>query len=151
MRALHRARIALVAALVLSLAILVTQLPISTLVHQRGELTVATGQLAAARAENAQLSSQIAALRRPSTVAAIAHAQYGLIEPGQIEYEIPHLPGGATGTSSLAPPSVPHGDLLPPTASPVGPPPSATPASTASPQGLWSQVVSRLAFWRGTF
>lgn len=151
MRALHRARVALLLAGVLSLAIVVLELPLSTLVHQRSELAAASGQLAAVRAENARLSGQIAALHSPATVAAIAHAQYGLIEPGQIEYEIPHLPGAGTGTSSLGTPVVPRSRLVPATPSPFGPPPAAGPASSAPRQGLWAQVVDRLAFWRGTF
>ena len=148
---LHRARLALVAATVLSFAILVTQLPLSTLVHQRGQLAAASAQLSAVRSENAHLSRQIAALHEPATIAAIAHAQYGLVQPGQIEYEIPHLPGGATGTCSLATPAVPHDLLVPPTPSPLGPVTATSAGSPASHQGFWAQVVGRLAFWRGTF
>ena len=151
MRALQRARLVLVLAGALALALVIVELPLSTLVHQRAQLAAASGQLAAVRAENTRLAGEISDLRSPATVAAIAHAQYGLIKPGQIEYEIPHLPGTNTGTSSLAFPRVATKDLVPPTASPYGAPPSAPRTTHRPTQGLWSQILGRLAFWRGSF
>lgn len=151
MRALHRARLALVVAAVLALAIVVLETPFSTLVHQRSAVAAAAVRLRAVEAENARLSHEVTALRQPSTVASIAHGEYGLVKPGQVAYEIPGLAGPRSGDGTLGRAHVPTGDVIPPTVSPYG----ATGATTTAPKrpaaGLWTQVVNRLAFWRSAF
>lgn len=150
MRRLKRARLALAVAVALSLAIAVLELPISTLVHQRGAIAAASEHLRAVDAENHRLAADVAALRKDSTVAAMAHGEYGLVKPGQVEYVIPHLPGSRGTSGALPGGQVPAGDLVPPTASPVGDP-AAGHRATGHSRGFWSQVLDRLAFWRGAF
>lgn len=151
MRGIHRARLLLVLAAALSLAIVVAELPLSTIVHQRSAIAGASERLGAIEAENARLANQVASLARPSTVASIAHAEYGLVKPGQLAYAV--LPAkGQSVPSALTAGPVPSEDLVPPTASPFGSPPAAGAATRRGPQpGLWSQVLDRLAFWHSAF
>lgn len=151
MRALHRARFAFVLAAVLALAVVVLETPFSTLVHQRSAVAAAAERLHAVKAENARLSHDVAALRRPSTVASIAHAEYGLVKRGQVAYEIPGLAGTRSGSDRLGHAHVPAGDLVPPTVSPYGAPDATSTAPHRSSAGLWAQVANRLAFWRSAF
>lgn len=152
MRRIHRARLALVAAAITAMALVLFELPFSALVAQRSAIAVASGRLASVDRENVQLSADIAGLKKGATIAAMAHADYGLVRPGQLAYAL--LPErGASGSGTLSESAVPAGDLVPDTASPFGPIPVAV--STAShpgpAAGLWSRVLGRLAFWRGTF
>lgn len=151
MRGIHRARLLLVAAAGLSLAIVVVELPLSTLVHQRSAIAAASERLGAVQTENGRLAGQVASLSKPSTVAAIAHGEYGLVKPGQIAYTIlPPRGRGAPGALAAGP--VPREDLVPPTASPYGSAPAAGVAARRGPQpGLWNRVLDRLAFWRSVF
>ena len=151
MRPLHRARLVLVVAAVLALAIVVLETPFSTLVHQRSAVAAAAERLHVVQAENARLSHEVAALHRPSTVASIAHAEYGLVKPGQVAYEIPGLAGARSGDGSLNHARVPAGDLVPATVSPLGTPGGTSTAPHRAKAGLWTQVVDRLAFWRSAF
>lgn len=158
MNRLHRARLFLLVAAGLSAALLATQLPLSELVGQRRELAVATQQLQVLDQRNAQLRAENAALRQPSTVAAIAHADYGLVRPGQRAYVI--LPGRSASAGSLAAPRLPRSDLLSGSAAAltgVGAPPAAltaagAPAGSPGQAGsFWSRTLTALEFWRWAF
>lgn len=139
-------------AAVLALAIVILETPFSSLVHQRSAVAAAAERLHAVQAENARLSHDVADLRRPSTVASIAHAEYGLVKHGQVAYEIPGLAGTRSGHGTLGHAHVPAGDLVPPTVSPYGTPGgTSTAAHRPKKAGLWTQVVDRLAFWRSAF
>lgn len=148
MKSLARARLGLILAALSALAIVGFELPFGELLHQRAELQVLDVQLAALDARNASLHADITALSQSSTIAAIAHEEYGLIRPGQRSFVI--LPAAGAGTSvALSAPSIPPQDLVaaPPGSSGVI---AATAAEHASP-GFWERFADRLAFWRWAF
>ena len=151
MRGVHRARLLLLVAGALSLAVVIAELPLSTLVHQRSAIAAASERLGAVDRENARLAQEVSALRKPSTVAAMAHADYGLVKPGQIAYAL--LPSkGRRAATALGAGPIPRSDLVPPAASPYAVPTSGGASARKRPQpGLWTQVVDRLAFWRSAF
>ena len=149
---LRRARLSLLAATGLASAILAFEVPFGELAHQRGELATATGQLARIRSLDQQLASDVSSLRESSTIAAIAHGEYGLVRPGQQAYVL--LGSGAAGRraapSGAAPSLVQHAlaqsDLVVPSVDAL-----ATPVSADSSASLWSRVIDHLAFWRWAF
>jgi cell division protein FtsB len=149
-RALRRARLVFLVALAAGLAIIVAEAPVSMLVDQRSALAAASARLRSIEQENAQLAASVAALRQPSTIATIAHVDYGLVKPGQVAYEIPGLVA-ARGSGALGPVRLPSIDVVPPTASPFGTPTVPAKAPPPSRAGFWSQVLDRLAFWRSSF
>ena len=142
-----RARISLLAATGLAAAILAFELPVGEMVQQHGELSTLTAQLDRIQALDRSLSGEVSSLHDSATVAAIAHAQYGLVRPGQQAYALLE-PG--TGSSSTAPSLVqrlvPRSDLVVPSAGSLSPP-----ARVGTVRSLWSRVVGRLAFWRWAF
>jgi hypothetical protein len=87
-------------------------------------------------------------LSSDSTIAAIAHEQYGLIHPGQTSYVI--LPAaGSPAANGLTTPSIAPQDLI---EAPAGSP-RTTSSSTSSPGvgGFWSRFTGHLEFWRWAF
>lgn len=141
-RRLHRARAAFIGACGVALALLVFEVPVSELVHQGGELAAVDARLTATNAANARLSADVAALHKDSTVAAIAHEEYGLVERGQLAYVV--LPAKGSGADLLGATKLPADDLVPAALSPYAP---LTVSSPKSPS-LWRRVLDRLEFWR---
>ena len=144
---LYRARISLFAAIGLASALLAFELPIAELLHQKSELATVTSQLNAVDGRNRALSADIGALRQSSTIASIAHAEYGLVNPGQISYALlPSSNGARAASGTLGDTSISAVDLVVPAATPV----DISDAAKAAPTGpgLWSQVENRLEFWR---
>ncbi len=155
-----RARFTLLAAAGLASAVLAFELPVGELVHQQRELATAGAELSRVRALDALLSADIGSLRRTSTVEAIAHAEYGLVRPGEQAYSLPGLgrpakagePGGvAPGleTRALSP-----ADLYLASPASLDPPPHRAPAGVdgaPATGSLWSRVLGRLEFWRWAF
>lgn len=145
-RRVRRARAALAGACCVAGLLAVFELPVGQLLRQRGDLARLNAELHNTRAADRHLSGEILALNRPATVAAIAHAEYGLVHPGQRAYAV--LPAAGSGAELTARPSLPLSDLVPPSVSPyaplAGPPP-------APRTGLWQRVMNRLAFWRWAF
>jgi cell division protein FtsB len=95
-------------------AVLATSFPFSDLRGQRGQLAQAQGQLARLSSQDRVLAGEVRRLGDPSTVAAIARADYGFVAPGQSAYDIlpsagsPLTSGASSGHVPLeGPPVVP--------------------------------------------
>jgi cell division protein FtsB len=154
-RSLRLARVALLAGLGLAGAIAVTQLPLGELLAQRGQIAVASRQLAVVDQRNAQLSAENRALAQPATVAAIAHQDYGLVHPGQLAYVI--LPAandrgeGVLGRVSISRSQMVSSDAAALTG--IAPAAAATPSAGAGagPASLLSRTLDHLEFWRWAF
>jgi len=137
---------------VVAVVVLVANLPVGALLHERSTLKTDTAQLAALQAENRQLSSQVKALHDPAVVGEIAHAEYGLAEPG--ERSVVVLPTTAKSSSSgenpLADNRIPSSDVLP---SDAILDPGVSPAAQPSGHGpgFWHRVLSSLEFWHSLF
>lgn len=152
-RALRRARFALLAACGLAAGLVVTQLPLSELLSQRGQLRTAGRQLAVLDQRNAALHAENAALRQPGTVAAIAHQEYGLVRPGQQAYVIlPQAGDAAEGT--LGTPAISRAQMLAGSAAALTGISPAGSGGTSPANGagtLLSRTLDRLEFWRWAF
>jgi cell division protein FtsB len=144
MMTLHRARIALLAAVVVSLFTMVAWLPLSLLVGQHHELASLSSSLRSIESRNKAMRTDVAALSTDSVIETIAHQEYGLVKPGEHAYVI--LPkAGSSATSGLDPTAIPADDLVPAAQESF---PSPTPG--APEPGFWSRFVDRLEFWRGS-
>jgi cell division protein FtsL len=129
--------------------IVIAWFPARELIRQHDELGAVNGQLATLAKRNASLSADVAALSSNSTIAAIAHEQYGLIRRGQTSYVI--LPGvgsgatnGALTTTSIAPQNL--------IAAPIDEPRVATTGGAPGATGsFWSRFSGHLEFWRWAF
>lgn len=147
-----RARLLFFVALALAGVILVANFPFGALLSERATLRSDTANLAALQAENRQLSAQIRALHDPVVVGEIAHAEYGLTEPGQRSVVV--LPSGAKGAVSsgnpLADGTIPASDLLPSDAI-LDPAVQSPPRVQVRGPGFWHRVVSSLEFWHSLF
>jgi hypothetical protein len=91
------------------------------------------------------------ALKDPSVIGQIAHAEYGLAEPG--ERSVVVLPGTTPGSAStrnpLADNPVPPSDLLPSDAV-LDPGLQVTGPAVRGP-GFWHRVLGSLEFWHSLF
>ena len=144
---IRRARLSLLAATGLASAILAFELPVGELVHQHGELVTVTGQLDRIRSLDRQLASEVSTLHESSTIAAMAHGEYGLVRPGQRAYALLGSGSGSRGAApSLVQHRLPRADLVVPSVDSLS-----LPAAGPSPTSLWSRVVGHLAFWRWAF
>ncbi|HUZ19100.1 MAG TPA: septum formation initiator family protein [Acidimicrobiales bacterium] len=152
---IYRARIALVVAALFAGAMLVFELPVGEILHQRSEIAAVASELTAVQAHDAQLRSAVASLRKPPTIAAMAHQEYGLVRPGQRAYVVLPSAGSTAGqANTLAPRTIPEADLVPTDASSLL---GAAPRGGGSAGGpsaggsLWHRMVQRLEFWRWAF
>jgi cell division protein FtsB len=143
MTQLRRARLVLVAAVIGALVVVGAEFPLSELLHQHAELATTQSQLSTLASRNSSLSADVSALSSNSTVNAIAHEEYGLVQPGQASYVILPAADSATARRGLSAPAIPPQDLL--AAGPVAGPTSApVPGDTGS---FWSRFASHLEFW----
>jgi cell division protein FtsB len=146
-----RARLFFFVALLIAVAILVTNFPLGALVQERSAVRADSAQLLGLQAENQVLSSQVRALHDPATVGRIAHEQYGLITPG--ERSVVVLPGPAGSSSSMPDPlannPIPSSDLLPSDAI-LGPSARVVQPPVREP-GFWHRVLDSLEFWHSLF
>ena len=145
MMAIHRARQMLIVTAVGAIGIVVLEFPLHQLVAQRSEIARTAAALRSVEAHNASLAQSISSLRQSSTIASIAHREYGLVRPGQHSYVI--LPAANDRSSRRASSSsVSSIDLGAAAQSGL----SLAPASTSHPEpsSLWSRFVSHLEFWR---
>ncbi|MGD0081845.1 MAG: septum formation initiator family protein [Acidimicrobiales bacterium] len=144
-----RARIFLLVSFVAGIAIVATEFPLGQLLRQHAAVAQATSQLTELQAENRSLASEVSSLHQPSTVARIAHQDYGLVAKGQRSVVV--LPSPSKSGSSAGPLgsiSVPKSDLVP-TDSIV----SSTPAAASAPakgEGFWARLLQRFEFWKAT-
>ena len=99
---MRRARLFFLVALLLAAGILVANFPLSTLLQGRSTVQGEASRLAALRAENRTLSSEVRALDDPATVGEIAHEEYGLITPGQRSIVVLPAAAGAGSATTTA-------------------------------------------------
>lgn len=154
MRALRRARLCFLAAIVIAAVILVTGLPIGEIVSSRSALSATSLRLSQLRAENRLLEAKVRALDSGPLIRQIAHEQYGLVSPGERsvavlgEEPVPPRSNAAYG-SLFSPPlgsvRIPRADIVPSDAS-LMPPLSST--GGASVPSYWQRLVERLEFWK---
>ncbi len=161
---IQRARLFFFVALLVAGVVLVTNFPLTSLLHDRSTLGAENHQLAGLRAANDSLSAQVNALKSPATVGQIAHQDYGLVSRGQRSVVVlPGPPGSAGGggaSGPLANGPVPSSDLLPSDSilAPSVPSSSSAPSSSStngghgrSGPGFWGRVMNRLEFWKSVF
>jgi cell division protein FtsL len=140
----------LLGAVLCAAVIVVAWFPARELLHQHDELGAVNGQLATLAKRNASLSADITALSSNSTIAEIAHEQYGLVRPGQASYVLLPAAGSAAANGALTTTSIAPQDLI---AAPVDEP-RAAPTSSASAVAagsFWSRFSAHLEFWRWAF
>ena len=133
----------LIVAIMGAVALGALEFPFRELMNQRSAIAQTAAELQAVESHNSILRQDITALSKSSTIASIAHQEYGLVEPGQRSYVI--LPGAHSqrDTNPLTALSIPAEDLGSSAA-----PPSAAKSPVGRPQGsLWSRVLRRLEFW----
>ena len=93
----------MVAATLCAAVIVVAWFPARELVRQHEELSAANSQLSLIAQRNASLSADISALSAKSTIAAIAHEEYGLERRGQTSYVILPAAGSSATDGELDP------------------------------------------------
>ena len=126
--------------------IVVAWFPARELIGQHEELSAVNGQLSVLAKRNASLSADISALSSYSTIAAIAHEQYGLVRRGQSSYVILPAVGSAAANGALTTVSIAPQDLI---AAPIDEPrPASTGGSSTGSASFWSRFESHLEFWR---
>ena len=87
----QRARLFLLVAVVIAAGILVANFPLGALLHDRATVQGESARLAALRATNERLASEVRALDEPAIIGQIAHEEYGLVTPGAA---LPRRPSG---------------------------------------------------------
>jgi cell division protein FtsB len=167
----RRSRLLVVVAVAFAAVVLATSFPFSELLGQRQQLATAQSQLNRLSSQNQSLAVEALRLGDPATVAAIARADYGFVQPGQKAFDI--LPtAGAPLTSAansghvplegppVAPGSLQSQALLDAGAGGSGHAGSGTSHGTAGGSkgsqsaapsqgsGLWGRVLHTLEFWR---
>jgi hypothetical protein len=147
----QRARLFFLVAVVIAAGILVANFPLGALLHDRATVQGESARLAALRATNARLATEVRALDEPAIIGQIAHEEYGLVTPGERTLVV--LPGsagtGAAARDPLANNPIPSSDLLPSDAildpgTQLAPPPAHGP-------GFWHRVLNSLEFWHSLF
>jgi cell division protein FtsB len=142
----HANRWVMLSAALFAAVIVFAWFPARELIGQHEELSAVNGQLSVLAKRNASLSADISALSSYSTIAAIAHEQYGLVRPGQTSYVILPAVGSAAANGALATSSIAPQDLI---AAPVDEPrPASGGSSSAGAGSFWSRFSSHLEFWR---
>jgi cell division protein FtsB len=146
MRSLARARLFLACAVVFALVVFAVEFPFSEIFGQRAQLSALSAQLSTMQSRNAALRSSIANLKKDSTIEAIAHQDYGLVQRGQRSFVILPAPSAKSNDVSLSDQPVPISDLV---QAPVGSAGTVNTASSASgaPPSFWSRFKDRLEFW----
>jgi cell division protein FtsB len=148
---IHRARLFFLVAVLIAAGILVANFPLATLLQARSTVEGESARLAALRATNRTLSSELRALGDPAIVGQIAHEQYGLVTPGQRSIVV--LPAasrsGSAAPDPLANNPIPPSDVLPSDA--ILDPGTQVPAPPGHGPGFWRRVVGDLEFWHSLF
>ena len=113
----RRSRVLVAAAALVAALVVATSFPFSSLLGQRSQLAAAQGQLTRLSDQNRALSAEVLRLGDPGTVAAIARADYGFVQPGQAAYDIlptagaPLTSGANSGHVPLEGPPVAPGSV----------------------------------------
>jgi hypothetical protein len=141
-----RARLVLLVAFVVGVVIVATEFPFRQLLDERATVTRSGQQLSKLQTANESLQSVVDSLHQPSSIAGVAHSEYGLVQPGQRAVVV--LPGGGTGGSGpLSSKRIPNSDIVP-TDSIVSS--AGNNAGTRGSSGFWSQLLKRLEFWKAS-
>lgn len=142
---LHRARQMLVVAFFGALVLVALEFPFHQLMSQRAQISEAAAALSAVESHNATLRGDIAALSKTSTIASIAHQEYGLVQPGQRSYVILPNAGAKQNMNPLTALAIPAEVL----GSTSGSSSVATkPIEVSAPKGsVWIRALRRLEFW----
>jgi hypothetical protein len=134
---------------VLAILLIGTKVPLGQLSAESAAAGKYSSQLDRLRAENGALASQIRQLGTDSEIASLAHADYGLIHPGQEALVIlPSSQVGSAGPDPLGTNTIRPSQVVPSDAN-SGPP--VTGSGDSSSGSLFDQVVQRLEFWRWAF
>lgn len=96
----RRARVALVGACVFAVTVLATSLPLRTWMGQRAAVAATAATVRRLAHENQELAAQAATLAKPATIRALAHRQFGYVEPGQKAYLVVPDTSSGSATSS---------------------------------------------------
>jgi cell division protein FtsB len=148
---IQRARLIFLAAVILAVVIVVGEIPLGALVHEKATIAASSRKLQILQNENNSLSQAVSSLEDPSTIERIAHAQYGLIERGQRAYVILPGPGDdTTGPSPLSSTLLSPEQIVPNDAAGATAAAGSGHAANHNPS-LWSQIEQRLEFWRWAF
>lgn len=94
----RRARMALIGACVFAVVVLATSLPLRTWLDQRAAVAATAATVRRLAHDNQELAAQAATLAKPATIRALAHRQFGYIEPGQKAYIV--VPAGRSGSAT---------------------------------------------------
>ena len=149
-RRTHRARLGLLVAVIAAGTFVGLEFPIGELMHQRAEISLTASQLRALTAADRSLAGQVTSLRSASGIEHVAHAQYGLVYPGQTAYVVLPFSGDSDLGDPLAEHPIPASDIAPAAPTAVAGAGRGTAAGRAG-EGLWQRVVARLEFWRWAF
>lgn len=144
MLAIHRTRQLLIAACIGAVVLVAIEFPLKELLAQRSQIAAAAQELSTIDNHNAALSAAIKSLSQPSQIAAIAHQEYGLVQPGQRSYVILPSASSKTAVDPVAPGAIPVADLGATGTSPTSP---NTKTISATTQSLWHRFINRLEFW----
>lgn len=145
---IRRARLGLLAAVVVAVALVGVQFPLTQLWHEHSAEAAASHELQELRQADSALSKQVAALEQPATVARIAHQDYGLVARGETYVVV--LPGPADtygGAGPLADTKLPASALVPSDATVAAPASDGSGPSTRG-ESFWSRLLQRLEFWK---
>ena len=155
-----RSRLLFVGALLFSAVVLVAWFPASSLLNQRSDLTVTSGQLSALHKQDAALAQEKKNLSDAGEIGRIAREQYQFVDPGQRAYEVlppagaaaagtPYAgdPGSAGPATPSATPELPPGGVTT-TTTPAGRTGHTSTTAPASSSGLLARMLHSLEFWR---
>jgi cell division protein FtsL len=130
-----------------AIVLVALEFPIHQLMGQRRQITAAASALAAVESHNATLRSDIASLSKSSTIASIAHEEYGLVRPGQRSYVILPSRGAMRSVDPASSLSIPVEALGSTSGAPAAASVTPAPARVAS-GSLWARMLTHLEFWR---
>jgi cell division protein FtsB len=145
---IRKARFALLTSVVAAAVIVGVQFPLSELWHEHSAVAAASRELAGLERADSNLQRQVAALKNPSTIARLAHQDYGLVGPGETyEVVLPSANDARSGADPLADNRLPPSQLVPSDAT-IAAPDTGPPGSSGSGQSFFSRLVQRLEFWK---
>lgn len=91
----------LLVAAVFALVVLVTSLPLRTLLQQRADTAATAATVRHLTVENRDLAAEAAALSNPSTISSLAHSEFDYVEPGQRAYDVVPPTNGSSKTPGV--------------------------------------------------
>lgn len=166
----RRARVALVGACLFAAVVLATSLPLRAWMDQRSAVAATAATVRRLAHDDHELAAQAATLAKPSTIRALAHSQFGYIEPGQKAYIV--VPSGSSrsgaghseaGDASLSAPvaapgspssadavgtsSQPYDGSASTSGGPASMRSSRPPSDRGGSPSFWSRVAHSLEFW----